>query len=223
MPNLSSMVTLFHSPRPPLPHPRALSGNWSPAVCARLARQHVIDRIARTHHGRTNSRIWPQESTLRYPESACSCGLPRSPMTTYDPRMSFGSRGSLVQIQPSRWPRSLSRSQTPVTASLLGKQGSLTRTVRHTPVRRPITPRIVYPGPVTAAASKREGARAGPCGGPCLCRGARFRLPTPRTLCRRLSLLRQRPHLVIDLGRGRGVATCLRDCRPVPERGRGYA
>jgi hypothetical protein len=59
-------------------------------------------RDSRTHQGRTNSRIWRHESTLGHAESACSYRPPRSPMTSYDPRMSFGSRGSRVRISPSR-------------------------------------------------------------------------------------------------------------------------
>jgi hypothetical protein len=43
---------------------------------------------------------FPNESAIA--ESACSCGLARSPMTSCDPRMSFGSRGSRVRISPSR-------------------------------------------------------------------------------------------------------------------------
>jgi hypothetical protein len=64
-----------------------------------------------THQRRTGSRKWAYQSATRHSESACSCRLARSPTASFDRQMSFGSRGSLVQIQPSRSRKAASRAK----------------------------------------------------------------------------------------------------------------
>ncbi len=59
-------------------------------------------RRCRTHQGRTSLRKWAHQSAMRDGGSACSYRLSRSCTTSYDAEMSFGSRGSRVQISPSR-------------------------------------------------------------------------------------------------------------------------
>ena len=96
-------VTLFHYPGP-LSHPESTVREIGVQryVSDSRTTRNAIDRIARTHQGRTNSPMWPQESTVGTPNRPVLATCIRSSRTAYDPRMSFGSRRSRVQISPSR-------------------------------------------------------------------------------------------------------------------------